>query len=93
MSAWYGIRPLALDPNAKGRSSASCDRVVSHHPTNGITFISGGKRTTWREMAGGCANQAFEKDKALAKKAGPSRSLRTPLVGAGCTELFPEGYP
>ena len=42
MSAWYGIRPLCGDPNAKDQSSASRDHVVSHHPTNGITFISGG---------------------------------------------------
>ena len=28
MSAWYGIRPLCGDPNAKDQSSASRDHVV-----------------------------------------------------------------
>ena len=29
MSAWYGIRPLCGDPNAKDQSSASRDHVVA----------------------------------------------------------------
>merc|ERR1719353_2419270 len=32
MSAWYGIRPLCADPNAKDQSSVSRDHTVSHHP-------------------------------------------------------------
>jgi len=92
MSAWYGIRPLVSDPNATDQSSVSRDHVVSHHPTNGITFISGGKWTTWREMAEDCVDQVVERDDVFGKKAGPSRSLETPLIGAGPTEAFPEGY-
>uniref|UniRef100_A0A7S4VR92 glycerol-3-phosphate dehydrogenase n=1 Tax=Alexandrium monilatum TaxID=311494 RepID=A0A7S4VR92_9DINO len=92
MSAWYGIRPLAVDPNAKDMSSASRDHVVSHHPTNGITFISGGKWTTWREMAEDCVDQVLNRSKELRKKAGPSKSLTTPLIGAGKTKAFPEGW-
>jgi len=92
MSAWYGIRPLCADPNAKDQSSASRDHVVSHHPSNGITFISGGKWTTWREMAEDCVDQVVERDPALQKKAGPSISLKTPLIGVGATKEFPEGW-
>mmetsp|Transcript_44028 Transcript_44028/g.125591 ORF Transcript_44028/g.125591 Transcript_44028/m.125591 type:complete len:788 (+) Transcript_44028:64-2427(+) len=92
MSAWYGIRPLAVDPNAKDMSSASRDHVVSHHPSNGITFISGGKWTTWREMAEDCVDQVVDRSPELKKKAGPSLSLKTPLVGAGQTQAFPEGW-
>jgi len=92
MSAWYGIRPLCVDPNAKDMSSVSRDHVVSHHPTNGITFISGGKWTTWREMAEDCVEQALERSPDLAKKAGPSKTLTTPLIGAGPTGEFPEGW-
>lgn len=29
MSAWYGIRPLCGDPNAKDQSSASRDHVAA----------------------------------------------------------------
>jgi len=92
MSAWYGIRPLCADPNVKDQSSASRDHVVSHHPSNGITFISGGKWTTWREMAEDCMDQVVERDPALKKKAGPSISLKTPLIGVGPTKEFPEGW-
>jgi glycerol-3-phosphate dehydrogenase len=73
-------------------SSASRDHVVSHHPTNDITFVSGGKWTTWREMAEDCVDQAVEGSPYLKKKAGPSRSLETPLIGTGKTEQFPNGW-
>lgn len=92
MSAWYGIRPLCGDPYAKDQSSASRDHVVSHHPSNGITFISGGKWTTWREMAEDCVDQVLARDAGLKKKAGPSKTLTTPLIGTGKTKAFPEGY-
>jgi len=92
LSAWYGIRPLCADPNATDQSSISRDHVISHHPTNGITFISGGKWTTWREMAEDCVSQVVERQEELKSKAGPSVSLHTPLVGSGKTQDFPEGY-
>jgi glycerol-3-phosphate dehydrogenase len=94
MSAWYGIRPLCVDPTAADQSSVSRDHTVSHHPKNGITFISGGKWTTWREMAEDCVDQVLERPdaKELKKKAGPSKSLTTPLIGAGQTSLCPSGY-
>jgi glycerol-3-phosphate dehydrogenase len=92
MSAWYGIRPLAMDPNASDMSGASRDHVVSHHPKNGITFVSGGKWTTWREMAEDCVEQVVERSSELKKKAGPSKTLTTPLLGTGRTEFFPEGW-
>jgi len=92
MSAWYGIRPLCGDPNAKDQSSASRDHVVSHHPTNGITFVSGGKWTTWREMAEDGVEQVIERSAYLKKKAGPSKTLETPLLGTGQTKEFPQGF-
>mmetsp|Transcript_44025 Transcript_44025/g.101591 ORF Transcript_44025/g.101591 Transcript_44025/m.101591 type:complete len:684 (-) Transcript_44025:36-2087(-) len=92
LSAWYGIRPLCADPNASDQSSISRDHIVSHHPSNDITFISGGKWTTWREMAEDCVNQVIEKDPALAARAGPSVSLQQALIGSGKTADFPEGY-
>ena len=63
LSAWRGWRPLAVDPHAStttmtsdgGVSSASQqvsrDHVISTNPKTGVTFIAGGKWTTWREMA------------------------------------------
>ena len=51
LSAWSGIRPLAVDPNAEESSQASRDHVVSYNRDTGVVFISGGKWTTYREMA------------------------------------------
>ena len=42
---------------------------VSHHPTNGITFVSGGKWTTWREMAEDGVEQVIQRHPELKKKA------------------------
>lgn len=92
MSAWYGIRPLAGDPNATDQSSASRDHVVSHHPTNNISFVAGGKWTTWREMAEDAVDQVLAKTPELKKKAGESKTLTTPLIGTGRTDEFPDGW-
>jgi len=92
MSAWYGIRPLCGDPNAKDQSSASRDHVCSVHPTNGITFVSGGKWTTWRAMAEDAVDKVLNASPDLTKKAGPSITLKTPLIGTGVSEAFPEGW-
>ena len=51
LSAWAGIRPLAVDPNASDTASASRDHVVSHNEHTGVVFVAGGKWTTYREMA------------------------------------------
>jgi len=51
LSAWRGWRPLAADPNAPPGGQVSRDHVVSKNPKSGVTFIAGGKWTTWREMA------------------------------------------
>lgn len=47
LSAWSGIRPLAIDPKAKSTESISRDHVVAEeHP--GLVTITGGKWTTYR---------------------------------------------
>ena len=52
LSAWSGIRPLAMDPQQKegGAAPVSRDHVISHNENTGVVFISGGKWTTYREM-------------------------------------------
>lgn len=50
LSAWSGIRPLAMDPKAKNTESISRDHVVCEdYP--GLVTITGGKWTTYRSMA------------------------------------------
>jgi glycerol-3-phosphate dehydrogenase len=51
LSAWYGWRPLASDPNALPGAPISRDHIISTQPQTGTTFITGGKWTTYREMA------------------------------------------
>ena len=51
LSAWQGYRPLASDPNALPGAPISRDHIISTNPDSGITFIAGGKWTTYREMA------------------------------------------
>ena len=40
MSAWSGIRPLAVDPNAKDTASASRDHIVTTDP-DGLITVTG----------------------------------------------------
>lgn len=51
LSAWQGYRPLASDPHAEPGAPISRDHVISTNPQTGVTFITGGKWTTYREMA------------------------------------------
>lgn len=55
LSAWKGIRPLAIDPHEvvdpnAATSSASRDHIISYDPDTSLIFIAGGKWTTFREM-------------------------------------------
>lgn len=83
LSAWQGWRPLATDPNAPPGAPASRDHIISTNPATGVTFITGGKWTTYREMAEDVIDRVV-KDKGF-KHAGPCVTMKTPLLGA-------EGY-
>ncbi|XP_024927585.3 glycerol-3-phosphate dehydrogenase SDP6, mitochondrial [Ziziphus jujuba] len=78
LSAWSGIRPLAVDPSAKSTESISRDHVVCEdYP--GLVTITGGKWTTYRSMAEDAVNAAIKSG-----KLSPSNECLTnnlPLVG------------
>ncbi|GLT88834.1 hypothetical protein SLE2022_068430 [Rubroshorea leprosula] len=62
LSAWSGIRPLAVDPKAKNTESISRDHVVSEdYP--GLVTITGGKWTTYRSMAEDAVDAAIKSGK------------------------------
>ncbi|KAG7016335.1 Glycerol-3-phosphate dehydrogenase SDP6, mitochondrial [Cucurbita argyrosperma subsp. argyrosperma] len=62
LSAWSGIRPLAIDPSAKNTESISRDHVVCEdYP--GLVTITGGKWTTYRSMAEDAVNAAIKSGK------------------------------
>jgi len=84
LSSWRGWRPLAVDPNAKPGAPASRDHVISVNPDTGITFIAGGKWTTWREMAQDVI------DRVLKDKSGTCTTLDIKLHGGdGYTTSLP----
>ncbi|KAL0452131.1 UNVERIFIED_CONTAM: Glycerol-3-phosphate dehydrogenase SDP6, mitochondrial [Sesamum latifolium] len=62
LSAWSGIRPLAMDPNAKSTESISRDHVVCED-FPGLVTITGGKWTTYRSMAEDAVDAAIESGK------------------------------
>ncbi|KAG6389762.1 hypothetical protein SASPL_151235 [Salvia splendens] len=58
LSAWSGIRPLAVDPRAKSTESISRDHVVCED-LPGLVTITGGKWSTYRSMAEDAVNVAI----------------------------------
>jgi len=94
-SAWQGYRPLAKDPHLPPGQPVSRDHIISTNPTTGVTFITGGKWTTYRRMAQDVIDRVLErnrteyseddKDRYFANKAGPCKTETLPLRGG-------EGY-
>mmetsp|Transcript_4637 Transcript_4637/g.6702 ORF Transcript_4637/g.6702 Transcript_4637/m.6702 type:complete len:778 (+) Transcript_4637:138-2471(+) len=81
LSAWQGFRPLASDPNAPAGAPISRDHVISTNAETGITFITGGKWTTYREMAEDVLDRILQRDAQLKNKAGPCVTDTIPLRG------------
>ncbi|CAA6675602.1 unnamed protein product [Spirodela intermedia] len=78
LSAWSGIRPLAVDPSAKNTESISRDHVVLED-FPGLITITGGKWTTYRSMAEDVVNAAVKSGKL--KPSNGCLTGRVPLVG------------
>lgn len=82
LSAWSGIRPLAIDPHAKDTASVSRDHVISVNENTGVVFISGGKWTTYREMAQDLIDKVLSVSPSLkATKVSPCSTLDIALHG------------
>ncbi|KAK4766201.1 hypothetical protein SAY87_007843 [Trapa incisa] len=62
LSAWSGIRPLAVDPSAKSTESISRDHVVCEE-FPGLVTVTGGKWTTYRSMAEDAVDAAIKSGK------------------------------
>ncbi|XP_057798898.1 glycerol-3-phosphate dehydrogenase SDP6, mitochondrial [Salvia miltiorrhiza] len=79
LSAWSGIRPLAVDPRAKSTESISRDHVVCED-LPGLVTITGGKWTTYRSMAEDAVNVAIKSGKLSPASKCVTYDLR--LIGA-----------
>ncbi|KAG8645278.1 hypothetical protein MANES_10G050100v8 [Manihot esculenta] len=78
LSAWSGIRPLAIDPSAKNTESISRDHVVCEdYP--GLVTITGGKWTTYRSMAEDAVDTAIKSGKLSPTNGCLTQNLR--LIG------------
>jgi glycerol-3-phosphate dehydrogenase len=51
VGTWAGLRPLVADPGASGRTADLSRRHSIHRSEAGVVTITGGKLTTYREMA------------------------------------------
>jgi glycerol-3-phosphate dehydrogenase len=56
LSVFVGIRPLVRAVGAKNTAALSRDHTI-HRDANGLVTITGGKWTTYRNMAEDCVNQ------------------------------------
>ena len=84
LSAWSGIRPLAMDPHAPpeaNTSGVSRDHLISHNPKTGTVFISGGKWTTYREMAEDAIDKVIEVAGLQSAVKNKSTTLQRHLIG------------
>lgn len=92
LSAWCGVRPLAEDPSASSSSDASRDHVLHFDEESKVTWISGGKWTTYREMAEDAIDKVIEmRDLGVCcTQSAKSRTADIPLVGNhGFSNLLP----
>ncbi|CDR37329.1 CYFA0S01e09670g1_1 [Cyberlindnera fabianii] len=70
LSAWSGIRPLVRDPRVKTTSKGTENLVRNHllfTSETGLTTISGGKWTTYRQMAEETVDEIVKHHKLSAK--------------------------
>jgi glycerol-3-phosphate dehydrogenase len=72
-SVFVGIRPLVRSGDAKNTSALSRDHTI-HIDASGLLTVTGGKWTTYRNMAEDCVNQAAMLAR-LPEKPCPTRNL------------------
>ena len=85
LSAWQGWRPLYRDPDAPPGAPVSRHHAIGHDAKTGVTFICGGKWSTYRAMAEELIDKVVAFKGPLLKHAGPCQSKEIKLLGG-------EGY-
>ncbi|KAL1521617.1 hypothetical protein AB1Y20_021276 [Prymnesium parvum] len=85
LSAWQGWRPLYRDPQAPPGAPVSRHHAIGHDEKTGVTFICGGKWSTYRAMAEELINKVIEFKSPLLKHASPCVTKEIKLMGG-------EGY-
>lgn len=84
ISAWAGIRPLVSSGNQGDPASASREHAITTGP-RGVIAITGGKLTTYREIAEQAVNLVARK---LGRTVGPCSTASTPITGVERAPVF-----
>jgi glycerol-3-phosphate dehydrogenase len=85
VGTWAGLRPLVADPEASGRTADLSRRHSVNRSDAGVVTVTGGKLTTYREMAADAVDEIVEHvldRKALSNLHRRSRTKRLELHGA-----------
>ena len=93
VGTWAGLRPLVADPEAAGRTADLSRRHHVHRSPSGVVTVTGGKLTTYREMAADAVDDVLtERSEGLLDRVRHrSRTRRLRLQGAdGYAELVEE---
>ncbi|HEX9993806.1 MAG TPA: glycerol-3-phosphate dehydrogenase/oxidase [Acidimicrobiales bacterium] len=79
VGTWAGLRPLVRDANS-ARTADLSRRHRVEHSASGLVTISGGKLTTYRQMAADTVDEVLpllpERDRARARRRTPTADLR-----------------
>jgi glycerol-3-phosphate dehydrogenase len=59
VGTWAGLRPLVADPDAPGRTADLSRRHHLHRSASGVVTVTGGKLTTYREMAADAVDEVL----------------------------------
>jgi len=86
LSAWQGWRPLYRDPNAPPGAPVSRHHAIGVDPKTGVSFICGGKWSTYRAMAEELI------DKVIAEKGFDRTAKVGPCVTKGIKLIGGDGY-
>jgi glycerol-3-phosphate dehydrogenase len=94
VGTWAGLRPLVADPDATGRTADLSRRHAVQRSRSGVVTITGGKLTTYREMAADTIDEVLRhvlERGAVERVQRHSRTRRLRLQGAeGYDELLAE---
>lgn len=80
LAAWSGIRPLVRDPSKPNTESLTRNHIV-HTSESGLVTCSGGKWTTYRQMAEDTIDEVLRNHPYMAAKAQPCQTIGLKLEG------------
>lgn len=80
LAAWTGIRPLVRDPSKPNSESLTRNHIV-YTSESGLVTCSGGKWTTYRQMAEDTVDEILKNHPDLKQKAKPCQTIGLKLEG------------